>query len=504
MLNLAGKLRALVTPAVAKKPDAFLEMCALFEQRLERWPASKVVQSRGRIGVLVTPWLWTAVPLFTLEIALMLAREGFGVTVFFDTADIAQNAPLASHGAALKRILARLGSAVKIIDVATQPTGNPDHPNAEAILQNNAIWRMRGEAKAGAFLERNPEAPARIAAHLGKVERMLREQPCDWILVPGGIFGLGGIYVGAARSAGVAFSTFDAAPGVLRVACDGIAAHLGDLPLAFATLQNEVDGNRATELAEAELAERAAAKDFRQFQVAPATQRDDLRYDILVPLNIRWDSAALGRQRAFVSVEEWLIALLEWVGEHPPVSICIRQHPRERLDFARGSDDLAPLLSRFAHLGPRLRFVAASEPVNSYDLLRHAKVVLPHTSTFGIEATFLGKPVVLGTDCYYGGFGFVWSADERADYFARVEEAIAGKIEVSAAQRCAAGFAYFLTQRCAFVRSIFNPHAEQFEQWVKMPAAELWALPELADVRTALITRTPLAVVRHRRLVHAD
>ena len=179
-----------------------------------------------------------------------------------------------------------------------------------------------------------------------------------------------------------------------------IAAHLADVPSAFRSLRERLaPAERETVLAmgRAELDDRFNARDFRHFQVTPATGRDDLRYDIFVPLNIRWDSAALGRQRAFPSVADWLDAVLTWVGTKPGVTICIRQHPRERLDFAKGSDNLAPLLQRHAALGERLRFVAADEPLNSYDLLRHARVVLPHTSTVGIEAALLGLPVILGT-----------------------------------------------------------------------------------------------------------
>ncbi len=481
-------------------------MCGLYEARLTRWPLPpRTVTPRGKIGVLVTPWLSTGVPLFNLECALMLVREGFHVTALCDNSNVIRNNPTSEHSAALSGILGQLKASLDVVQMDQLPAGEPDLESAQMILQQNAIWRMRGEAKADEFIDEHPNAVSEIAAHIGRISRMLREQKLDWLFIPGGIFGLSGMYVAAARGTGTSFTTYDAAVGVLRLSQDSIAAHLGDVPRTFTALQarlqtDQPERARVLEMARAEIEDRTAARDFRQFQVAQASQRDDLRYDIIVPLNIRWDSAALSRQRLFASVEEWLVALLDWVSARPDVSICIRQHPRERLGFAKGSDDLAPLLARYSGLGERLRFVAAADEINTYDLLRHVKVVLPHTSTIGIEAAFLGKPVIIGTSVYYEDFGFVQRPATRDDYFAQIADALVGKIIVSDAQREAAGCAYFLTQRCTLIRSQFNPHREQLVEWVAQHPDAIWQTPETADLRTALLTRQPLSMIRYQRL----
>jgi hypothetical protein len=327
--------------------------------------------------------------------------------------------------------------------------------------------------------------------------------------MPGGFFGLSGVYVAVARKLGLAFSTYDSAVGVLRLAHDSVAAHLGDLPKTYSSLQplwreNSERQRKVIDLARAEIEERASTKDFRQFQVAPATARDDLAYDLVVPLNIRWDSAALGRQRLFPSVQAWLTALLSWVSEHPSATICIRQHPRERLDFARSNDRVEPLLNRFARLGTRLRFVEASEPINTYDLLRHARVVLPHTSTVGIEAAMLGKPVVLSAHCYYESFGFCQVPETPDEYFELIERAVTDGLPVSDSQMEDAALAYYLTQRCAFLRTDFTAHPVDAQKWLRRSPDELWSLPELSDLREALLTREPLSMIRHRRLQNAN
>jgi hypothetical protein len=97
----------------------------------------------------------------------------------------------------------------------------------------------------------------------------------------------------------------------------------------------------------------------------------------------------------------------------------------------------------------------------------------------------------------------VRSASTRREYFEWIGEAVAGAASVSPAQRDDAALAYCLTQRCAYVRTLFNPHRQQFLEWVKLPPGRIWATPETEDLRTALLEREPFSVVRYRRLTAA-
>ncbi len=77
----------------------------------------------------------------------------------------------------------------------------------------------------------------------------------------------------------------------------------------------------------------------------PKSNDPSLDYDILVPLNISWDTAALALDTAFPTVRDWLGALLEWLATRPGLKLCIRQHPRERLGFAKSNDDLGDFVA---------------------------------------------------------------------------------------------------------------------------------------------------------------
>lgn len=513
MGNLVQRLRALLpSPGRPVKPrvDAFTGMVDAFADRCAQWPADTGAPAAEpqRFGVLVTPWLSTAVPFFSLECATQIRRAGHTPVILFDDTDLVQNSPEQAHAGQLRTLLASHFADVEVHligEAGTRPLVG-DSELADPIFRENAIWRARGEVKADGFMVENQAASARIASHVGKVRGLLAAGKLDRLLIPGGMFGLSAIYVAMARELGISFATFDGSAGLLRLAQNGVAAHLADLPQAFQKLAGTLDAatrEKVETIAQAELDDRLHSRDHRQFQLQAATGRTDLRYDLVIPLNIRWDSAALGRQRAFPTVAAWLEAVLTWVAGHPELKVCIRQHPRERLDFAKGSDNLAPLLARFATLGERLRYVAADEAVNTYDLLRHTRVVLPHTSTVGIEAALLGKPVVLSAACYYESLGFCHQAATPGEYFALITQALDGQLAVTPTQQADAALAYYLTQRCALARTVFTAHPDDFRTWVQTPPDALWNQPEVADFRSSLLTGQPFAQVRHQRLCHA-
>src|SRR6185437_1343735 len=121
----------------------------------------------------------------------------------------------------------------------------------------------------------------------------------------------------------------------------------------------------------------------------------------------------------------------------------VRQHPSERRPLQRSQTDVGGLLSRSFGDDHRCRFVAAEDPVNSYDLLRAARLVLPFVSTIGIEAAAMGKPVLVSGACYYSDLGFVWSAGSREEYFDLLHRGIRGDLAPRADQVERAWLCYY-------------------------------------------------------------
>jgi hypothetical protein len=505
------KVKAVVESKVDHE-DPFYHLVTAFGERCERWPIHATGEGK-RFGVLITPWLSTAVPLLLLECVRYLSAAGRHCVLIVDGTNLTQNAEEPKHLQWLDELIQLGFSDFEVVRVSNSTNkkeetkeafSDEDLAAASRLLRENAIWRARGENDAELVASNRFSNAKAVAAHLGLVSDVLMAARLDQLVLPGGIFGLSGLYLHSARKAGVPFATFDGTNQILRLCQNGVAAHLEDIPAAFLLLRevvSPVELEQAAAGAFSELDDRVNARDFRQFQLVSAQGNVSCHYDIVVPLNIRWDSAALGRQRAFASVEAWLRALLSWVAARPKVTICLRQHPRERLAFAKSRDDLAPLLAEFSGLGDRLRYVQADEEISSYDLLRQAIVVLPHTSTVGIEAAMLGKAVVLSTTCYYENLGFCLSARDSQEYFDLLAAALEDKAQPTYEARQWAAFAYHLTQNCAYVRTCFTAVPDDFRLWNAMSPEELWARPEMSDFAEALTTGQPLAVVRHRRLI---
>jgi hypothetical protein len=499
--------------APTKKPnrfrrdaDSFAARCTLWTTLLAKSPADKPT---GHVAVVVSPWISTPVPFFALECALALRQTGLHVTLLWDSTEIVGNVPNKKHVDVIASVFPALPPGMQIVDISAAGEGTPpteaDTALATRIVYENAVRNVRGEMNVETFFAAHPEAEADTRAHFARIRQTLAGLSLDWLLVPGGIFGVSAVYVEIARELGLHFSTFDSGPGRLRVVHDGVAAHLADLPRAFEIMNAEMSDAqkaRGRELAFAEMDRRTQGSDDRNLQVTPATGAEH-RCDILIPLNIRWDSAALSRQRLFASVEESIAAVLDWAAAKPGVTVCIRQHPSERRDHMRGSDNWQHLKDRFAHMGERARWIAATDPVNTYDLIRVARAVLPHTSTVGIEAALLGRPVILSTRVYYGAFSFVWNPSTREEFFALLEQSLTGGLFVTESAKAEAALAYFITQQCSVLRTRFTPQNDDYVRWIETPPDTLWQEPEPHDFLTAMLTREPLPALRARRILAA-
>ena len=131
---------------------------------------------------------------------------------------------------------------------------------------------------------------------------------------------------------------------------------------------------------------------------------------------------------------------------------------------------------------PRCQFVAADDPVSSYDLLRAARLVLPFVSTIGIEAAALGKPVVISGACYYADLGFVWSAGSREEYLDLLHRGLHGKLTLRSDQVERAWLCYYLTAVRNRVSTDFTPHPDDFWTWSQRPFPSLLSDPAVVDI----------------------
>ena len=328
----------------------------------------------------------------------------------------------------------------------------------------------------------------------------------DVLFVPGGVWGSSGIWVDRARAAGVRVASYDSGGYQnLLLAVDGIACQLQDIPRAFSLLRMSAAPRDQQEFIVestlAEIARRRSGVDKFSSQM-PSTSVSEGRFAgaVLVALNSSWDSAALGLHTVFNSNAEWIVETTKYLLEHTAATVIVRQHPVERLDIARTTDDYRSLLAHHFGNNPRVHFIAADEPINSYDLIEQVTAVVVHTSTIGTEAAAHGKAVVTGSASYYADLGFVWRAASLAEYRQYLSDAVSGRLVVTPSMRDDALCCYYLTQCCNWVFTSFTPSA--FMDWSRNDLDQLCRQESVRAVITALEQNIPVAFLNH--LAHLE
>lgn len=487
-------------------PNRFQRMAAAFRARLDRWPPAPA-GGRTRIGIVIPPWLESAVPFFSMECAIRLSADA-EVSLIWDPSNIHFNRVPAHEVEGIRQCLAQIEKWLPVIDAGKGPgAGEMDRALIETLLHENAVARTMGEQKAGELSERHAASVDEMARHSGRIRALLKSQRFDWLLIPGGVWGVSGIYCRMAAEAGVHVTTYDCGDGIMFLAHDGVAAHFADMSATFQQVLRESASEpaareRMVALARAELATRMEGTDLYRLQPKPAGLAAEETWDILLPLNFRSDSAAMCRQRLFTSVGDWLRQVLTWLQTQPGVTLAIRQHPCEKIEEFRGTDRWGELVAGY-RLGERCRFIAAADDVNTYDLLARTRVVLPCTSRVAIEAGIFGKPVILGWETYYEDCGFACKAATVPEYFELVSRALRGELPPPAGAEEAASVAYYLAEKCFPLETGFTPSPNDFVHWVERAPEDLWAAPENALMLEALVTRQPLALLQSRRLAKA-
>jgi hypothetical protein len=126
--------------------------------------------------------------------------------------------------------------------------------------------------------------------------------------------------------------------------------------------------------------------------------------DEIAELDLSWDEYLHSQEQA-------LQDLANACRDRPGTKLVVRTHPHMRL---KPADDLAEWMTAVEQAGPDTHFDPHS-PVDSYALMRVADIVFTYGSTAGVEAAFVGKPVVVMGPSAYDEIGCarrITSADQ--------------------------------------------------------------------------------------------
>ena len=142
--------------------------------------------------------------------------------------------------------------------------------------------------------------------------------------------------------------------------------------------------------------------------------------------NLTWDSAVIGRERAFPSIEAWLGAAVRLFTDRPQDTLIIRIHPAEvKLPGKQTREPMLEVIEReVGPLPPNVRLVGPTDPQSSYPLMESSDLGLVYTSTTGLELALRGVPTVVAGETHYGDKGFTLDVDDPDDFRAKVIAAL--------------------------------------------------------------------------------
>jgi hypothetical protein len=485
----------------------FPKTADVFLRFLKRWKALPVMNGdeRPTVGVVVVPWLCTPAPWHSIMLAIGLARRGRKIVLLWDDTGFPEE-HLDAQNRAIGRVLSYVGRFFPVVQLSDEQPHAPRETDAQAIgelADQNVAWRLRGAPPTASDLPLVHDIGVSLEHSLPLVRSAVHRADLDCLVVPGGAYGTSGLFRLVAGELGRRAATFDVDVNVALVCTSGIAAQNADIPRAFAALWDSGDEVRsqAIDTARAEFQRRTDNRDSYGFQPVPAGGSGSIADEsVLMPLNVEWDAAALGKHVHFTNTVEWVTSTITAILDSGAGPVIVRQHPSERRKSHRSKLDIASVIrDRFGD-DHRCQFVAADDPVSTYDLLRSARLVLPFVSTIAIEAAAIGKPVLISGASYYADLGFVWSASSRDEYFALLRQGLQGDLEPLPDQSDRAWICYYLTAVRNRISTDFTPHPDHFWQWCRRAPDSLFADPEVSDMLEAIDCDVPVSLLRHRRI----
>jgi acetyltransferase-like isoleucine patch superfamily enzyme len=460
-------------------------------------------------AIVVTPWLYTAVPFYSIALALFYKHQGCNVVIIWDDLSFADKHQSDEQNQVIGTVLGSLSDSIEIIKASKLPSlplFNEDHAEITKLARLNTVWMHKSSVFSNESAAYETSCREALTAALVKIKFLFDCDKFDHFVVPGGIYGTSGLYSWEGRRCNVRVSTFDCWVGHLLLGVNGAAAHLMDIPTLYKqgceTLWSDTRlASQAIELAKNELSARMESRDDETFQTVAFSSSQTLGpFDVLMPLNIEWDSAALGKHQFFETSLDWLTSTINFLLDETTANIAVRQHPSERL-FGSGHHLKDALTGQFGS-NPRFRFFASDEEVNTYKLLEHTRVVLPHTSTIGVESAALGKVVIVESSSYYSELAFVTKATSRAHYFSLIKQALQTDVPQAPSRQDDALFCYFLTQIANQIHTDFTPQPNDYAKWVTQDFNKLVSDETIKMIVKSFSEGIPAAALRYENILN--
>lgn len=138
---------------------------------------------------------------------------------------------------------------------------------------------------------------------------------------------------------------------------------------------------------------------------------------VTVFTNVVFDTSQIHANTLFSNMFAWLEMLKPIIQSHPETLFIIRAHPDEERPGKRSRESVKEWIADHGLLEfENVTFFESADPVSSYELINHSKLVLIYNSSIGLEASILGAPVLSAGRARFTQIPTVFFPESRMKY----------------------------------------------------------------------------------------
>ena len=179
----------------------FEEQQRMFHAFLETVPFSSfppVDPSKKRTAFMISSWLQTAVPWYSMTLAILYRSRGLNPIFVWDQTSFPDAADPPWQNPIIRATLQRLSLDIATIDLVRQPDGAldvEDNVQLDRLARVNSIKLLRTplETEQSKALAADIRSASQVTAT--KLKGLFSSQAFDHLVIPGGIYGKSGLYM---------------------------------------------------------------------------------------------------------------------------------------------------------------------------------------------------------------------------------------------------------------------------------------------------------------------
>lgn len=411
-IRFAMKDTAAVKKRIVHNQD-FLEYLKKSQFRKRRGKAK-----HKKICFVLLPYEYGDWHQFTINQALLLYVQGYDIEFLIDDLPGMEEEYLfpGVTNVALTLLLPVIKQVSSVAEVRYLSSYSGCKLSKEDLVEADNLYRATEYWLDGIY-EKLSEKQRKIFLHAGTmIKSAMNSCDADTVQLYTGSHTKKGFYTRFAQAKGIRVATFDSqgkAGRTISYSSQGEQCHCPDIPY---TMLHDLLSDEAKTRIQSEVEEKYK-------NIAPGKFTD--AYDILIPLNIDWDAAALNVAGFFRSTDEWIQEILEYIMCNTNAKVALREHPARKWDPEYNYGNLKEKIKKFnGYDASRILFIDYDMPISTYDVLKHCSLVLPYSSTVGMEAPVMGKKVLNCMDVYFAQAGIGERCESKEKLFARIKECV--------------------------------------------------------------------------------